>query len=70
MPSDIQYVGGLPVEGPVLDPLAERERDKLTELVLSAYRQEGSICSHRVCEAVSAYEDYARFHVAGVSADE
>ena len=63
MPIDLRCAGNLPVEGPVLDEEAAREREKLTEFVLAEYQKTGTLCSARVCEAVTDFENYAREHL-------
>ncbi|MBQ2770601.1 MAG: hypothetical protein IJF41_05140 [Clostridia bacterium] len=63
MPINIKYVNGLPVEGPELDEEATRRREELTELVMREYEEKGSFSSPKVCEAVAAFEAYAKGHI-------
>ena len=59
----IKYVDGLPVEGPELDEEATRRREELTEMILKAYEETGSFSSPKICEAVSAFDAYAKDHI-------
>jgi len=63
LPITIKYVDGLPVEGPELDEEATRRRQELTELVLQEYEKTGSFSSPKICEAVSAFDAYAKGHL-------
>lgn len=63
MQTKIRKLDGLPIEEPVLDEEGKAKQKELTELVLKAYAETGTLSASSVREKVEQYETEILDHV-------
>ncbi len=63
MPTQLRYVGDMPVEERQLDGAGEEARAELNARVLQSYEASGAMGGAKLREAVFEFETYAAGHV-------